>query len=419
MTICESSGQHDPDLAVDSADERLLKPVGVSSIWKNWIGRIKSGDLGVSPVLLSIVVIFGVFQILTNYFISSSNMVNLLTDLSAEGFIALGIVLVLLVAQIDLSVGSMSGVASAILGVGLTKHGLPLWLVFILIVLAAVLVGLVYGVAYLKLGIPSFVATLAGLLALLGFQLKILNTGTLNIPFTSGIVKFMQQMFLPKTLSYFIVAVVPCFYVLNIFMRNRRRTREGLSTSPFRLTLANGFVMILVLELITWFLNRDRGISAPFSLFIFAVVVMEFMLLRTNWGRSVFAVGGSVEAARRAGIKVSFIFMSIFVLCATFAAIGGLLSAGRLASASMSSGVGDTNLDAIAAAVIGGTSLFGGRGSAYSAVLGMLVIQSISNGLMLMSLDSSVRYMVTGVVLFIAVSIDSIARRSRNARGKA
>jgi D-xylose transport system permease protein len=156
-----------------------------------------------------------------------------------------------------------------------------------------------------------------------------------------------------------------------------------------------------------------------FVFFLLLVVIVDLAIRKTRWGRSVMAVGGNVEAARRAGINVKAIYLSVFALCSTFAAVGGILAAGRLASVSQSSGGTDTNLNAIAAAVIGGTSLFGGRGSAYSALLGILVIQSISSGLSLLSLDSSIRYMVTGAVLLLAVTIDSLSRRSRVAHGRA
>jgi D-xylose transport system permease protein len=178
-------------------------------------------------------------------------------------------------------------------------------------------------------------------------------------------------------------------------------------------------VITIVLELVVYYLNQDRGVPWMFSLFVALVVAMNYALTRTKWGRSMNAVGGNREAARRAGINVRRIYMTAFVLCATFAAAGGILSAARLASASQQAGTGDVNLNAIAAAVIGGTSLFGGRGSAYSALLGIIVIQSIASGLTLLDLSSSLRYMITGAVLAVAVIVDSLARRSRMSHGRA
>jgi len=173
------------------------------------------------------------------------------------------------------------------------------------------------------------------------------------------------------------------------------------------------------LEFAVYYLNLGRGIPWMFGLFVAIAVILNYGLTRTQWGRSMFAVGGNREAARRAGINVRRIYLSAFVLCSTLATIGGILSASRLASSSQQAGTGDVNLNAIAAAVIGGTSLFGGRGSAYSALLGIIVIQAISNGLTLLNLSSSLRYMITGGVLAIAVIVDSLARRSRVSHGRA
>jgi simple sugar transport system permease protein/D-xylose transport system permease protein len=185
------------------------------------------------------------------------------------------------------------------------------------------------------------------------------------------------------------------------------------------LTVVKAVALFLGLALMVWYLSRDFGTGTSFVFFVVLVVLMNFVLKRTRWGRSVFAVGGNVEAARRSGIRVNRIYISVFMLTSLFATVGGILAAARLNSASLSSGAGDTNLNAIAAAVIGGTSLFGGRGSAWSALLGIIVIQSISNGLTLLSLDSSIRYMITGAVLLLAVIIDSLSRRSRASHGAA
>jgi ABC-type xylose transport system permease subunit len=405
---------------LDQQDERLVRPAGARAAVAGVLTRMRSGEVGSLPVIAGLVVIFAVFQTLNGFFLSSANLVDLATECAAVGTISLGIVLVLLVGQIDLSVGSMSGVASAILGVGLTQHGWPLWAAIAVALLAGVAVGTIYGAIFTWFSVPSFVITLAGLLALLGLQLRILGpNGSINIPFSSGIVQFMQQSFVARPFSYVLVAAAAALYLATQLARARRRRRHGLSARGPVGAFVKAGVLLVALEGACWYLNHDRGISAPFVLFVILAVVLNTVLTRTRWGRSVFAVGGSVEAARRAGINVRRVYMSVFLLCAMFAALGGLLAAGRLATASISSGVGDTNLTAIAAAVIGGTSLFGGRGSAYSAVLGIVVIQSISSGLILLSLDSSVRFIVTGSVLMVAVVIDSLSRKSRAAHGRA
>ena len=198
-----------------------------------------------------------------------------------------------------------------------------------------------------------------------------------------------------------------------------RRRAAGLSSTSLPQLILRAGIVFVVLELVVAYLNRDRGVPWMFGLFAGLVVIMNYALTRTQWGRSLTAVGGNREAARRAGINVGRIYTSAFVLCSVFAAVGGVLAAARLASASQQAGTGDVNLNAISAAVIGGTSLFGGRGSAYSALLGIIVIQSIASGLTLLDLSSSLRYMITGAVLAIAVIVDSLARRSRVSHGRA
>jgi D-xylose transport system permease protein len=217
-----------------------------------------------------------------------------------------------------------------------------------------------------------------------------------------------------------VLAALPGAIVLVIGMRTAQRRRAaGLSSRSLGGLVLQAGVITVVLEAVTYYLNTARGIPWMFGLFVALTVVMNYALRRTQWGRSMTAIGGNREAARRAGINVGLIYASAFALCSTLAAAGGLLSAARLASASQQAGTGDVNLNAIAAAVIGGTSLFGGRGSAYSALLGMIVIQSIASGLTLLDLSSSLRYMITGGVLAIAVIVDSLARRSRVSHGRA
>jgi D-xylose transport system permease protein len=216
------------------------------------------------------------------------------------------------------------------------------------------------------------------------------------------------------------LAALPGIVLLVLeFRTGARRRAAGLSSHPLGRLIVRPVALIGILEFIVHYLDRDRGIPWMFGLFVALAVAMEYALTRTKWGRSMTAVGGNREAARRAGINVRFIYTSAFMLCSMLAATGGILSAARLASASQQAGTGDVNLNAIAAAVIGGTSLFGGRGSAYSALLGIIVIQSIASGLTLLDLSSSLRYMITGAVLAVAVIVDSLARRSRASHGRA
>jgi len=406
--------------ALDRADVRVRHDEGFAGMARGFIDRIRTGDLGMLPVVVGLILIATVFTSLNPVFVAPNNLVNLLFDAAAVGCISLGIVCVLLLGQIDLSVGSMSGLASALVGVLWVNMGTPLPLAVLGALATGAVVGFIYGTFVNRFGMPSFVSTLAGLLALLGLQLYILGpTGSINLPYSSPLVRFGQILVMPDWLSY-VLAIVPGVVMVVLGLRTiRTRAAANLSSPGISVLLFKAGVLTAALLIAVVYLNQGRGIPYMFGLFVVLVVVMNYALTRTKWGRSMFAVGGNTEAARRAGINVNRIRLSAFVLCSTLAALGGVLSASRLASASQQAGTGDVNLNAIAAAVIGGTSLFGGRGSAWSALLGILVIQSISNGLTLLNLSSSLRYMITGAVLAIAVIVDSLARQSRASHGRA
>ncbi len=406
-------------VATDRQDERLREQSGLRGEGAAFVDRLRSGDLGVLPVVAGLVIIWGVLQALNSVFLSSANLGNLLMESVPVGIIALGIVCVLLVGQIDLSVGSVSGLSSALLAVTFVDRGWPVYLAIAASVLTGSVIGWVYGQGFNRLGIPTFVITLAGLLGFLGLQLFVLGTkGSINLPFDSGLVSFAQLSFVPPWLSYLLVVLTAGATFAAAYGRARERRAAGLSARPvLAIALQSGLMLVLLLGAV-WFLNRGRGVGWMFVFFVVLVVCMNYALTRTRWGRSVYAVGGNAEAARRAGINVNRVYTSTLVLCSTLAAVGGVLAASRLAAANQGSGGGDVNLNAIAAAVIGGTSLFGGRGTAYSALLGVLVIQSISSGLTLLNLSSSFRFMVTGLVLVLAVGLDSVSRRSRSAHGR-
>jgi simple sugar transport system permease protein/D-xylose transport system permease protein len=384
------------------------------------VARVRGGDLGSLPVIVGVVVIWTVFQALNPVFLSSTNLVNLTMQCAAIGTIALGVVLVLLVGEIDLSVGSVAGVAAAVLAVTFVQLQWNAVLAVIVALAIGCVIGLLYGFLLTRFGLPSFVVTLAGLLGFLGLQLWVLGeSGSINLPFDSWIVHFAQQLFLPPWASYALAAVAASLYALSRVRRARKRASASLISQGYaEIAIRTGALLVLLVAA-AWYLNLSRGVGVMFLLFLMLVVVANFVLARTRWGRAVYAVGGSVEAARRAGIRVNRIYLSAFAACSTLAALGGILLAARLAAANQSTGGGDTNLNAIAAAVIGGASLFGGRGTAYAALLGVVVIQSISSGLTLLNLDSSVRFMVTGVVLVLAVIVDSLSRRTRAATGRA
>ncbi|MFC4244111.1 sugar ABC transporter permease [Gryllotalpicola reticulitermitis] len=406
--------------AADLQDERLIHAEGLGGAIAGFGRRVRTGDLGSLPVIIGLVVIWAIFEILSPKFLSADNLVNLAMQSASEGIIAVGIVLVLLLGEIDLSVGSVSGVAAAILGVGMTSLHWPIIVAIIVALVVGAAVGALYGILFTRFGVPSFVITLAGLLGFLGLQLWILGPlGSINLSFSSWIVQFANTWFLPPWVVYAIVLIAALAMLFSDLSRARRRREAGLSVQSLSVTLAKVIVLAVVLGGVAWYLSTDRGTGVMFVFFVLIVVLMQFLLKRTRWGRSIFAVGGNVEAARRSGINTTFIYMSVFMLTSLFAIVGGILAAARLSAASQSAGTGDVNLDAIAAAVIGGTSLFGGRGSAWSALLGTVVIASISSGLTLMNLGAPQRYVITGAVLLLAVIVDSLSRRSRASHGQA
>lgn len=405
---------------LDRADARITHATGLSGTIKAFMDRVKSGDLGSLPVVVGLAIIWTVFTALNPIFLSPNNLVNLLFDCSTTGVIALGIVCVLMLGEIDLSVGSMSGVGSALIGVLWVNQGVPLPVAIGTAVALGALIGAVYATLRNRLGMPSFVSTLSGLLALLGLQLYMLGaTGSINLPYGSKMVEFGQLLILPAWLSY-TLALIPGIVMLVVGRStNARRRAANLSAGSSTELAIKAVLTTIALLAIVFYLSLGRGVPWMFALFVALVLAMNYALTRTQWGRSMKAVGGNAEAARRAGINVRGIYISAFMLCSALAALGGVLSAARLASSSQQAGTGDVNLNAIAAAVIGGTSLFGGRGTAFSALLGIIVIQSIANGLTLLNLNSSLRYMITGAVLAIAVIVDSLARQSRASHGRA
>lgn len=385
-------------------------PNGVPGVGP-WRGR----DLGSASVVVALVVIALVFQALNGAFLSADNLVNLTLQSATTGIITLGVVLVLLVGQIDLSVGAVSGLAAAVVAVGFVQQGWPLAVAVVVAVALGAAFGAGYGWLFTRLAVPSFVITLAGLLLAVGLQAQVLGgTGTVNLPYESWLVRFTQQTFLHPVTSYLLVAVVVVGYAVERLLDRRRREAARLPTRPVTEVLLRTVVLGVVLGVPVWYLNLNRGLGAMVVVFLGLVILADVLLRRTRWGRSVRAIGSNVESARRAGYPVSRVYVSAFAACSGLAAFAGVMSAGRLAAANQGSGGADINLTAIAAAVIGGTSLFGGRGSAWSAVLGVLVIHSIANGLTLMNADGSVRPIVTGIVLALAVTIDAVSRRGRS-----
>jgi D-xylose transport system permease protein len=328
-----------------------------------------------------------------------------------------GIVLVLLLGEIDLSVGAVSGVCAAIVAVLNVKHGWSPYTAIAAGVAAGTGIGLLQGFLFTRFGIPSFVVTLAGLLTWQGAQLKVLgSTGTLNI--TDPKITGLTGTFYSDSVGWIMAVIAIAAFTLVTLGGRRRRLKAGLP-APAIASLAFKIVIVAVAIIASVaVLNSDRGVPLAALILIGFVVAFQYMVSRTRFGRHIYAVGGNAEAARRAGIKVNRIRVIVFMIASSMAAIGGIMAASRLLAVNQSSGGSDLLLLAIAGPVIAGTSLFGGRGSIWSALLGALVIGSISNGMDLLALESSVKFMVTGGVLLAAVIVDALARQQRQAAGR-
>lgn len=420
-TPIDPTAAHDTDVVAQTSmtDPRLLTAVGVKGYAQVALRRVKEGDLGSLPVLFGLLVIVIVFQSMNSTFLNPFNLVSLASQIASLGIIAMGVTLVLLLGEIDLSVGSVSGVAAATLLVMNVRYEYSPMIAILAAVGAGIGIGLLHGVIFAKIGVPSFIVTLAGLLAWQGVQLKILGKdGTLNLPPEGKLLDIGQFQYVNETLAYALGAALPLVYLASQLVRRRRLAAAELPAPPLWLPLIVAGVLVALLETVVYQLYRDRGLPLIFLFMIVLVVTLDWILRRTKYGRNIFAVGGNIEAARRAGINVDAIKISVFVLASTLAAIGGVVASMRLGFANQQSGSGDVLINAIAAAVIGGTSLFGGRTRLYAALLGAVVIGAIANGLELLNLSSSIRYVVTGSVLLLAVTVDALAQRGRQNRGR-
>jgi D-xylose transport system permease protein len=415
------------DRLTPSVKESEARSNSAQDVRRSAAHRLIQGDIGSLPVLLGLVLIALIFQLANHNFLKPVNLTNLLVQISAVGTISVGVVLVLLIGEIDLSVGAVSGFSAGVMAVLAVKIGLPAILSVALGISSGILIGLLQGFWFAKLHVPSFVVTLAGYLGWQGALLYVLgSTGTINL--TSPLIVGIANARLPVALGWALGFVFLIAITANWLRERSERTRSGLEVQPMvalavriAVVAAAAFIAIGLMSV-----NRNpvaggepiRGVPSAVLFFIGFVVLFDWITRRTRFGRYMFAVGGNVEAARRAGINVDRIRITVFILCSMLAACGGILAGSRLLAVNQSSGSGDVLLNAIAAAVIGGTSLFGGRGSTWSALLGALVIGSIANGMDLLAFSSSIKFMVTGAVLLLAVTLDAYTHARRLQTGR-
>jgi D-xylose transport system permease protein len=403
--------------------EGATAPAGVAEeggsglLSRESVRRLVQGDLASARVVVGLAVIWIIFQLQNDRFLTAQNLTNLMLQITATGLISIGIVYVLLLGEIDLSVGAVSGLAAAVMAVLNVKHG---WNPYLAIG-AAIDVGLANGVLqgflFSSFGVPSFVVTLAGLLAWQGALLQVLgSTGTINL--TDPKITGLANTFYSDTVGWIFCAIVVAAFAAVVLVGHRRRVAAGLEGERMAILGLRIALLAAIAIVVVAILNSDRGVPLAVLILLVFVAGMEYIAKRTRFGRHVFAVGGNAEAARRAGIRVNGVRVAVFAIAGSMAAIGGIMAASRLLAVNQGSGGSELLLLAIAGPVIAGTSLFGGRGAVWTALLGALVIGSISNGMDLLALSSAVKFMVTGGVLLIAVLIDAIARQQRQAAGR-
>ncbi len=384
---------------------------------RDYLSNLRSGELGALPIVLGLIVIAVIFQSLNENFLTERNLVNLVVQMAGITTIAIGVVFVLLLGEIDLSISYTSAV-SAVLMTQLLLDDWPWWAAMGVGLIAAAGIGLVIGAFVTQLGVPSFVVTLAGFLGLNGVVLLIIGQGGTVIIQDDVIIGIANQ-FLGDVWSWIIAIGLLAAWAIGKATQLVRRRRQGLSHQPPLVLALQVAALAVVAVIAVTIFNNDRGMPVVGLIMVGLLIVFSWVATRTQFGRHVYAVGGNEEAARRAGINVTAIKIKVFMISSVLAGMGGIILASRLRSVDTAAGGGSLLLLSIAAAVIGGTSLFGGRGRVIHALFGALVIVGVENGMGLLGLSAGVRFVVTALVLLAAVVVDAVSRRGRRQSGRA
>lgn len=405
-----------------AAPERAPRPSDrLSPYLTAWWQRVRSGDLGSLPIVVGILAIVVVFGILDSRFFLERNFTNLLLQLAAVATIAIGIVFVLLIGEIDLSAAFVSAVGAVVMTLLLRPGdpGWPWWAAILAALAVTTTIGFLHALVITKAGVPSFVVTLAGLLTWSGVVLVLTTqfstAGTIRIQ--DDTVVGIANQFLTPTAGWIVGFLVAAGFAAAQFRFAQIRREGGLEAKPVALLGLQVLGVAIVTLAAVGYANRDRGVPTVTLILLLFLVFWSFIASRTRFGRHVYAVGGSAEAARRAGINVDRVRIAVFMISSFMAGVGGIILASRLRSVATNTGGGNLLLNAIAAAVIGGTSLFGGKGRVIAALLGAVVIASIENGMNLLGLASGTKFVITGLVLLAAVLVDALSKRRRSARG--
>ncbi len=417
----ESGAAAGNDFSVDSHQAATLGDAA-----RDYLNRLRGGDMGSLPAMLGLVVMFVVFSLAHDRFLTTYNMANLVVQSASICVLAMGLVFVLLLGEIDLSAGVAGGASATITALAIVDQGFSWWTATLAGIVVGALIGLLIGLLVALLGIPSFVVTLAFFLALQAVPLKLIGAGG-SVRVNDDVIRGLSIKNVPVTAGWVAAIVIVVGYVALSLWKHRSRAARGLVHKPLPLVLLQIVVLAGIVIGITALLSRNRAPNPDFfnisglpwvvPVVVALLLFWTFMLTRTRFGRHLYAVGGNAEAARRAGINVTRIKIVAFMICSGMAAIAGILSASYTGNVSPGAGGGNDLLYAVGAAVIGGTSLFGGRGRAIDAVIGGLVIATIPNGLGLLDQASYINFLVTGSVLLLAASVDAISRRRRSAAG--
>ena len=387
---------------------------------KDYWSRVKAGDIGSLPAILGLVVLCLVFGSMSSVFLTPGNFANLITQAAAVIVIAMGLIFVLLLGEIDLSAGYTAGVTGAVLVILITNQGQPWYVALIASIAVGALLGFLLGSLVARLGIPSFVVTLAAFLAFQGILLLLAGEGG-TIRVEDPTILAVENSNMSPTVSWIFFLIVAVAYVLSGFTAMNSRRKAGLKTELKKLWIIKTAGLLLITGLAVFALNLERsnnpdlvslkGIPYVVPVILLLLVIGTFVLGRTAFGRHIYAVGGNAEAARRAGIDVKRIRIAAFMICSSLAAIAGMIFASRQNSVSPTTGGSSTLLYAVGAAVIGGTSLFGGKGKMRDAILGGLVVAVIDNGMGLLGYAAGIKFIVTGLVLLVSAGVDAISRR--------
>ncbi len=401
----------------------------LGDVVRGYITKVRGGEVGALPALLGLVALITVFTAMRpERFAGAFNFANLINQSAAIVVLAMGLVFVLLLGEIDLSAGYAGGTSAAVMGVVMTRQGWPAVPSLIACIATGALIGTIIGLLVSRLGIPSFVVSLAFFLGLQGVMLVIIGDGG-TIGYRNKTILALNNNPMPVWLGWVLAVAGLAAYALLTWRSNSRRRRDGLSSQPVLLWALKTFALVALVLAVVAYLSIERspnpllksisGVPIVLGIIVGLLVVLTFLLNRTSWGRHVYAVGGNTEAARRAGINVAAIKLSCFIMCSSLAAFAGLLIASRNNSVSPTTGGQETLLFAVGAAVIGGTSLFGGKGRVADAIIGGLVIAIINNGMGLLQQPTGNVYIITGLVLLVAASVDAISRRQAAASGRA